>query len=127
MISRCNAGQSSMNWLDGLAHIRFRVLIRGLADGKFLLQALVDTSEGKLSRYPDTVIDGAIIRRAMIHDAYSANSQERRTSVLGVVQTLFEVVECFTRKQRADLRSDRGIQRLAQQITHQACQPFGRF
>src|ERR1700730_13761018 len=99
MISRCNAGQSSMNWLDGLAHIRFGGLIRRPADGKFLLQALVDTSEGKLSRYPDTVIDGAIIGRAVIHDAYSANSQQRRTAVLGVVQTFLEVVECFARKQ----------------------------
>ena len=108
--------------LDGLAHIRFRRCIRRPAAGKLLLQPLVDTSLGELSRHPNTVIDGAIIGRAMVHDANPADSQQRRTAVLGIVQALLEVVECFTRKQRTDLRSDGGIQRLAQQIAHQAGQ-----
>ena len=46
--------------------------IRRLAAAELLLQPLVDTGLGELSRHTDTVIDSAIIGRAMIHDANPA-------------------------------------------------------
>ena len=59
----------------GSAHVRLGWIERRPAAGKLLLQPLVDTSLGELGRHPDAVIDGAVIGRAMVHDANAANAQ----------------------------------------------------
>ena len=89
-------------------------VIRRLAAGKLLLQPLVDTGLGELSRHADTVIDGAVIGGAMIHDANPAQAEQRRAAVLGIIEALLEVIEGCTRKQRTHLRGDGGVERLAQ-------------
>ena len=92
--------------------------------GEFPFQSLVNTGLGKLRCDANAVVDSAVIGRTMVHDADSANTEQRGAAIFGMVQSFLEVVERGTRKQSADLRSDRGSKRLAQQIAHQAGQPL---
>ena len=107
--------------------IRLGFRIRRPAAGKLLLQPLVDTGLGKLGRHADTVVDGAVIRGAVIHDANAAQAQQRRAAVLGIVEALLEVVERLARQQRAYLRGDGGVQRLAQQSRTKRASPSDVF
>ena len=110
--------------LDGVDQVRPGRVDRRLAASKLLLQPLVYPSLGELSRHADPVKNGAVVRRAVVHDANPADSQQRRAAVFGIIQALLEIVKCGTREQRAYLRGDGRIERLAQQIAHQASQPL---
>ena len=62
---------------------------------------------------------GLLVRGAVADDADAADAEQRGAAVLGVVEALLEVVEGLAREQRADLRGDGGLERLAQQDADQ--------
>ncbi len=89
----------------------------GGAEGGF--DAGVDLGLGELGGDADAVHDRLLVRRAVADDADAAHAEQRRAAVLGVVEALLEVVEGLAREQRADLRGDGGLERLAQQRADQ--------
>src|SRR5271156_5419979 len=50
----------------------------------------VHLSLRKLSGHPNTIHDRLLIRRSMADDAHAAHTQQHRTTVLRVIQPLFE-------------------------------------
>ena len=89
------------------------------AEGGF--DAAVDLGLSELGCDADSVHDGALVGCAVADDTDSADTEQGRATVLGVIDALLEVLEGTAGEEGPDLGCDGGLEGLSQQDADQAC------
>ncbi len=80
---------------------------------QFRLNALVNLSAGQFRSNADGILDGVGVGAAVRDDADALDAQQRRSSVLGIIHALLEVLKGGTGKNVSDLARYGSFQRLA--------------
>src|SRR6266436_3493772 len=81
---------------------------------ELLLDFFVDARAGKARCHADSVFHRFGVRTAVADDANAAHTQERRATVLRVINRLPQALQSAARKQKTDLRRQRTLDRLFQ-------------
>src|SRR5690349_17954352 len=82
---------------------------------ELLFDFFIDARAGETRCNPDGVFHSLGVGAPVADHAYSPNTQERRSSILRVINRLSQTLQRSPRKQKADLRSQRTLDRLLEQ------------